>query len=401
MNLSGAIQHLEMLAAGMPVEEAQTAAFHHWVFQEAGSTELELLAEAHESLLMAAEGELAYDREIAHTILNNLQAFRDIEAEGFIGQETPVVPMRSRRNYWWGAAAVLFLILGASAIWFMRQEKSSQAPIAAAQPLQPGGNKAVLTLANGQQIQLDQASTGQLASAGGVQVVKLDSGLIAYQGSGTLVEYNQLSTPRGGQFRITLPDGTGVWLNSVSSLRFPNAFTGDSREVELTGEAYFEVAQQPAKPFIVKARAVKVQVMGTSFDLMAYDDEDAIRTTVLTGAVKVQAASAEATLGPGTQASLFNKGAAFKTSRPNVEEVIAWKNGKFYFGKTNIRNIMRQLTRWYDMQVIYQGNVDNIYFEGVLSKKGSAGELLDAIAATGEVHFKISGSTITVIPGKE
>lgn len=392
---------MEALAAGMPVEEAQTAAFRHWVFHEAGSAELELLAEAHESLLMAAQGELAYDREIAHTILNNLQTFRDTEAEGFIGQETPVVPMRSRRNYWWGAAAVLFLILGAGAIWFMRQEKSSPAPIAAAQPLQPGGNKAVLTLANGRQIQLDQAATGQLATAGGVQVLKLDSGLIAYQGSGTLVEYNQLSTPRGGQFRITLPDGTGVWLNSVSSLRFPNAFTGSSREVELRGEAYFEVAQQAAQPFIVKAGAVKVQVLGTSFDLMAYEDEDAIRTTVLTGAVKVQAAAAEATLGPGTQASLYSKGTAFKTSRPNMEEVIAWKNGKFYFGKTNIRNIMRQLTRWYDMQVIYQGNVDSIYFEGVLSKKGSAGELLDAIAATGEVHFKISGSTIKVIPGKE
>jgi ferric-dicitrate binding protein FerR (iron transport regulator) len=401
MNLTAAIQHLETLAAGMPVDEAQTAAFRQWVFREATGTELELLAEAHEALLMAAEGELVYDREIAHTILNNLQAFRDTEAEGFIGQDTPVVPMRSRRNYWWGAAAVLFLILGAGTIWFVRQEKSSPAPIAATQPLQPGGNKAVLTLANGQQIQLDQAANGQLASAGGVQVLKMDSGLIAYQGSGTLVEYNQLSTPRGGQFRITLPDGTAVWLNSVSSLRFPNAFTGSSREVELTGEAYFEVAQQAARPFIVKAGAVKVQVLGTSFDLMAYDDEDAIRTTVLTGAVKVQAAKAEATLGPGTQASLYTKDADFKTSRPNVEEVIAWKNGKFYFGKTNIRNIMRQLTRWYDMNVIYQGNVDSIYFEGVLSKKGSAGELLEAIAATGEVHFKISGSTITVIPGRE
>ncbi|WP_298733586.1 FecR family protein [uncultured Chitinophaga sp.] len=401
MNLSKAIQHLEALAAGMPVDEAQAAAFRHWVFNEATSAELEQLAAAHESLLMAAGGALAYDSAIAHNILNNLQAFRDTEAEGLIEQETPVVPMRSRRNYWWGAAAVLFLILGAGAIWFMRQEKSSPAPRVAAQPLQPGGNKALLTLANGQQIQLDQAATGQLASAAGVHVVKLDSGLIAYQGNSDLVEYHQLSTPRGGQFRITLPDGTGVWLNSVSSLRFPNTFTGSSREVELSGEAYFEVAQQPGQPFIVKAGAVKVQVLGTSFDLMAYEDEAAIRTTVLTGAVSVQAEKAATTLGPGTQASLYDNSTAFTISRPNVEEIIAWKNGQFWFGKTNIRSIMRQLTRWYDMQVVYQGNVENIYFEGVLSKKGTAAELLDAIAATGEVHFKITGSTVTVIPGKE
>lgn len=401
MNLYAAIQHIEALAAGTPVDEAQTAAFHHWVYHEATGEELQLLAEAHESLLMAAGENLAYDTEIAHTILNNLQTFRNSEAEGFIGQETPVVPMRSRRNYWWGAAAVLFLILGAGTVWFMRQEKGTPAQTAVHQPLQPGGNRAILTLANGRQIQLEQAATGRLATAGGVQVLKLDSGLIAYQGSGSIVEYNTLSTPRGGQFRITLPDGTGVWLNSVSTLRYPTAFTGSNRLVELTGEAYFEVAQQASRPFIVKAAAVQVQVLGTSFNLMAYDDEEAIRTTVLTGAVKVQAAAAMTTLGPGAQASLYSNRTSFRTSRPDVEEVIAWKNGKFRFGKTNIRNIMRQLARWYDMNVIYQGNVDAIYFEGVLSRKGSAGELLDAIAATGEVHFKISGNTVTVIPGKE
>ncbi|SEM05046.1 FecR family protein [Chitinophaga rupis] len=398
MDLTRAIAHIEALTAGRPVNESASGAFREWMLTQATDEELKALATAHERMLMNAEGALVYDREIAGNIFSKLQYLREEAAEDLIEQDnTPVVPLRSRLNYWWAAAAILLLILGAGTIWFLRPQKNT--PALAVQPLQPGSNKALLTLANGQQIVLDNAATGQVATTGGVQVVKLDSGLIAYQGTGSIVESNLLSVPRGGQFRVTLPDGTKAWLNAASSLRYPTAFTGATRSVELTGEGYFEVAADAVHPFIVKAAGVSVQVLGTSFNIMAYADEAAIRTTVLTGAVKVQAATA-AVVTPGLQASLYPQQNAFKLTHPDLEEVIAWKEGKFRFGKTNIKNIMRQMARWYDMNVTYAGNVDDVQFEGILSRKAAAAQLLEAIAATGDVHFKIEGNNVTVFPGK-
>lgn len=398
MDLTRAIAHIEALTAGRPVNESASGAFREWMLTQATAEELKALAAAHERMLMDAEGALVYDQEIAGNIFSKLQYLREEAAEDLIEQDnTPVVPLRSRLNYWWAAAAILLLILGAGTIWFLRTQKNT--PALAAQPLQPGSNKALLTLANGQQIVLDNAATGQVATTGGVQVVKLDSGLIAYQGTCSIVESNLLSVPRGGQFRVTLPDGTKAWLNAASSLRYPTAFTGATRSVELTGEGYFEVAVDAAHPFIVKAAGVSVQVLGTSFNIMAYADEAAIRTTVLTGAVKVQAATT-AVVTPGLQASLYPQQNAFKLTHPDLEEVIAWKEGKFRFGKTNIKNIMRQMARWYDMNVTYAGNVDDVQFEGILSRKAAAAQLLEAIAATGDVHFKIEGNNITVFPGK-
>ncbi len=401
MNLQGAIAHIEAQAAGKPADATQVAAFQHWLLNEATDEERQALAAVHESLLMAADKELVYDKELAAGIFQKLQFLRDsITQEGFIGQEQQmVVPISSRRSYRWLAAASLLVILGAGTILFFRTQKKSPA-VAVAQSLAPGGNRAMLTLANGQQIILDSAANGQVANAGGVQVVKLDSGLIAYQGSGSIVEYNKLSVPRGGQFRLTLPDGTKVWLNAASSLRYPTAFTGNDRTVELEGEGYFEVAQKAAQPFMVKAGQVDVQVLGTSFNIMAYHDETAIRTTVLTGAVKVRAGVADAVVTPGVQASLAGQQKDFTISHPDLEEVVAWKEGKFSFGKTNIKSIMRQMARWYDMTVTYEGNVDSVQFEGILSRKESAAQLLDAIAATGEVHFKIEGNNVTVYPGR-
>jgi len=399
MDLTRAIAHIGALTAGRPVNESAASAFRQWMLTEASAEELKALAAAHEEMLMSAEGELAYDREIAGNIFSKLQYLREEAAEDLIGQDnTPVVPLRSRLNYWWAAAATLLLILGAGTIWFLRTQKNTAA-VAVQQPLQPGGNKALLTLANGQQIVLDNATTGQVATAGGVQVIKLDSGLIAYQGTGSIVESNLLSVPRGGQYRVTLPDGTKAWLNAASSLRYPTAFTGATRSVELSGEGYFEVAADAAHPFVVKAAGVNVQVLGTSFNIMAYADEAAIRTTVLSGAVKVQAATATVVT-PGLQASLYPQQNTFKLTHPDLEEVIAWKEGKFRFGKTNIKSIMRQMARWYDMNVIYAGNVDEVQFEGILSRKAAATQLLEAIAATGDVHFKIEGNNVTVFPGK-
>lgn len=391
MNLSEAIQYIGALATGKPVTAADTTTFHHWLYNEATNEELQALAAAHESILMAAGQLPEHDHETAANIFSKLEALH--EAEGG-------TPVRSiRRNYWWAAAAVILLLLAGGGFYLLKRPQHQH--IAKVSTLQPGGNKAVLTLGNGQQIVLDSTANGNVMNANGLKIVKLDSGLIAYKGNSSTMEYHRLSTPRGGQFQLTLPDGTRVWLNSSSSLRYPTLFTGDDRTVELNGEGYFEVAKDAARPFIVKTGNVRVNVLGTSFNVMAYDDEDAIRTTLLAGAVQVSTPVDKVSLKPGQQASMNKAGNTFSISTPDLINVTAWIEGKFVFDKVNIKTIMRQLARWYDMDVEYAGNVDQIKFEGVISRKESAKDLLDAIAATGEVHFSINGNRVTVIPGKE
>jgi len=215
-----------------------------------------------------------------------------------------------------------------------------------------------------------------------------------------------------------LPDGSRVWLNAASSLRFPTAFMGGERNVELTGEAYFEIEKNREKPFHVLVNGMQVEVLGTHFDIMAYDDEAQIKTSLLEGRVSIRepgGLSRESGAGsrksgiwsrttnllPGQQASL-DKGAhtLVVDKDANMDKAVAWKNGLFDFEEDDITSIMRQLARWYDMTITYEGNVDSVQFEGILSRKESATELLDAIAATGEVHFKIEGNHVTVIPGR-
>jgi ferric-dicitrate binding protein FerR (iron transport regulator) len=210
--------------------------------------------------------------------------------------------------------------------------------------------------------------------------------------------YNTIRTPRGGQYEVDLPDGTHAWLNSASSLRFPTTFSGPKREVTLTGQGYFEVAKNKEYPFIVHAGAMEIKVLGTSFDIMAYGDEPECNTTLVDGAVIVKHQGAERLLKPGEQAHLDLSSQTMGIRNADVEEVIAWKNGKFQFGKSSIKTIMRQIARWYDVEIEYKGDLSGLQLSGIISRKGDVAELLDALEETGDVHFTTENNRIIVTP---
>lgn len=400
MNISEAIAHIKKLAEGQEISSEQVAIFRRWFLEEATEEELQQLASAHESILMSVQEPVYDNKEIVNNIYSRLTAYYQAEVTAMeeSNKHEAITRKIRKRNYWWAAAASL-LLAGGAAIWILRPEQPASPALVQHTVLEPGSNKAILRLPDGREIILDNLANGNVAVQGGVTIIKADSGAIAYMGTGDNVQYHTLSTPRGGQFQLTLPDGSQVWLNSASSIRYPTAFTGTERRVELTGEGYFEIAPNAAKPFAVKAGRLDVHVLGTGFNIMAYADENAIRTTLVSGSVKVEAGEATAVLTPGVQASLDTEGQTFRTSRPDLAEVLAWKNGQFRFSRTGIKEIMRQVARWYNVEVTYKGNVDNIEFQGILSRKVTAQALLETLEATGEVHFEIKGDHISVIPG--
>jgi transmembrane sensor len=262
----------------------------------------------------------------------------------------------------------------------------------------PGGNKAILTLQDGSTIVLDDAKDGTLAKQGNATVVKTASGQLVYNGANNgeqKVSYNTMSTPRGGQYKLTLPDGTQVWLNSASSITYPTAFAGNERKVSITGEAYFEVAKDKTKPFHVKADSQDIEVLGTHFNVMAYADEDAIKTTLLEGSVKVVGSGSSGILKPGEQA--VNKNGELQISLAPVDEAMAWKNGYFKFNRVGIKYIMRQLSRWYDVDVVYEGRAKDDEFVGTIGRGENIVQALHLLELT-NVHFKIKDKTIIVLP---
>ncbi len=263
----------------------------------------------------------------------------------------------------------------------------------------PGGNKAVLTLQDGSTIVLNDAENGTLARQGNTSVVKLSNGQIVYNeasGPADKVLYNTMTTPRGGQYKLTLPDGTNVWLNSASSINYPTAFVGKERKVSITGEAYFEVAKDKSKPFYVTAGNQSVEVLGTHFNVMAYADEENIKTTLLEGSVKISEHTNISILKPGYQAVVANKGGI--TVKPaNIDEAMAWKNGYFKFSRVDIKHIMRQISRWYDVEVIYKGDMPHDEFVGKIGRGENISQILHLLELE-HVHFKIEGKRIIVLP---
>ncbi|MES1250223.1 MAG: FecR domain-containing protein, partial [Chitinophaga rupis] len=290
-----------------------------------------------------------------------------------------------RLRQWLSAAAVLILV--GTATWFFQQKNSKSAPLAKIPSFKndvaPGTNGAILQLADGSKITLDSAGKDLVIQQGSTQVIRLANGGVAYQvasqtqsSSGQsaagqdsrglsspgpdkppAVMYNTLSTGKGKQFQVTLPDGTKVWLNSSSSLRYPTSFTGGQRQVQMTGEAYFEVAHDIAKPFIVKADKEDITVLGTHFNINAYSDEPALKTTLLEGSVRVSNPSGKVLITPGQQASVPHNSTRISTASVNVDDVVAWKNGFFNFDNVDLQTVMRQLARWYDVEVKYSGPV--------------------------------------------
>ena len=263
----------------------------------------------------------------------------------------------------------------------------------------PGGDKATLTLADGSTIALDDAQNGTLAQQGGSKIIKLD-GKISYDPTNRNskeIVYNTISTPKGGQYQLELPDGSKVWINAASSIHFPTSFTGKERRVEIEGEAYFEVSKNPNMPFIVIVNDAEVHVLGTHFNVNAYSDEDNIKTTLLEGSVKFVHGVNANMLTPGQQTQLETNGMIKVVSNVDVDEVVAWKNGMFDFKNAGIETVMRQLSRWYDVEIEYSGKTDDLFFAD-MRRNIKLSDALKALELTGKVKFDIQGKKIIVMP---
>lgn len=297
------------------------------------------------------------------------------------------------------AAAVLVLAVIAAVFYF---KQVPQAPMLAQQQEQPdvrpGGNRATLRLGDGTVIALDSADEGELTRQGNTRIIKLSNGQLAYHGGdeNAAPVFNTITTPNGGQYQVELPDGSKAWLNAASSLRFPSYFAGAERMVELEGEGYFEVAANAAKPFRVKIREGVVEVLGTSFNINAYTDESTARTTLLQGAVRVHKGTEAMLLKPGQQAVISNS-AITKLLNVDTEQAIAWKNGFFQFDGIGLPELMRQISRWYNLEVKFEGKIPEREFAGKISRDVNLQNVLKALQING-VNFKRTGNILVVTP---
>jgi transmembrane sensor len=306
-------------------------------------------------------------------------------------------------------AATVLITVGISIYFFLhnisKKDKVIEKTAIAGKSITPGGNHAILTLANGSSILLESAQTGIVRDEGSSIIIKKDSGQLEYsKNAKTLTNdlgYNTLRTPRGGQYILVLPDGSKVWLNAASSIKYPSSFTDNVRKVELEGEAYFEVAKiiSPSTnkrlPFIVSMIGKPdIEVLGTHFNIMAYNDEPFITTTLLEGSVQI----GSVVLNPGQQARISNSEASVKvTSDVDVNAVVAWKNGKTSFKDASIQTIMRAISRWYDVDVTYKGVIPDKRFKGGLPRNTDLSELLNVLEQNG-IHFNVTGKNIIVTP---
>jgi Fe2+-dicitrate sensor, membrane component len=295
------------------------------------------------------------------------------------------------------AAAILLILLSAGGYFLLiKHQPVLQYSKTLKEDFGPGSNKAILTLSNGRQIILTNAKTGRLAIQGQTVIRKTADGEIVYSPSSrsSSVVMNTMSTPRGGQYHLTLSDGTDVWLNAASSITYPVVFTGNDREVIITGEVYFQVAHNTSKPFLVKSGAQTVKVLGTHFNINAYADEASIKTTLLEGSVEVSAVGTRQTIKPGQQTEFENN--SLKISVADTNEAIAWKDGYFQFVDADIESVMRQISRWYDVDVTFEGPVTKQRFTGRISRLRNISKVLRIIQSYQDVQLTYSGRRIMV-----
>ena len=268
--------------------------------------------------------------------------------------------------------------------------------------IKPGKNKATLVLANGEKILLSSEQDGHLTNQQGVNISKTEDGKVIYTVSSiesdanTPVQHNTMVTANGEQYQLVLPDGTHVWLNAASSLTFPTQFKGNSRTVELNGEAYFEVAHNPNSPFKVLTKNQEIEVLGTHFNVNSYENESSTKTTLLEGKVKInpKGLTHPVILKPGEQAKLSAN--SLKIVQVDVAHCTAWKNGQFRFNGEHIGNVMRQLSRWYDIDVVFQGEVTNETFYGRVSRNMNLNEVLSVLERSKKVSFNFNGRRVIV-----
>lgn len=331
--------------------------------------------------------------------------FRTVSPEQ---DELHTLPLVHRVHFlktgWFRYAVAVVLVAGGVSFFLMNNKKEEQPLAENNKPVQtdigPGSNKATLTLADGSNLVLDEVQTGSTVQQGNSKIVKLDSGRVAYEAAGTTqkISWNTLTVPKGGHYSLTLADGTKVWLNAASSLKYPTAFTGSERTVELTGEAYLEVAKQSKQPFVVKTKSTDILVLGTSLNVNAYPDESSIKTTLIDGSVKVGKASSTAKiLIPGQQAETTEGSDGVKVETVDTELVLAWKNGLFSFNNADIKTVMRQLSRWYDINIVYEKGVPAQRFFGEMNRSLSLSQVLKGLEVT-NVNFRLEGRNLIVMP---
>lgn len=395
----------------MQTPENIAALVEKYLSKEAAREEIELLNKWYHTLydddkelfVKGQEDEHQIEERIKMRLLATIQKEneKDIEPRHIARWKMPAA-----------AAAILLLII--TSVFFIITSKDKKQPIVKSEQnkpvpvndIAPGGNKAILTLADGSSIILDSAANGTLTQQGSIKVEKLANGLLAYIVNGKQVTendeafYNTISTPRGGQYQLTLADGTMVWLNAASSIHFPVVFTGKERKVEITGEAYFEVAKNKDMPFKVKAAMSEIEVLGTHFNVNAYEDETSTKTTLLEGLVKISVPAPVGSqparfLNPGQQAGINKDGNISLLSNVDVEEVMAWKNGRFQFNSSDLKTILRQVSRWYDVDIVYKENV-NLHFTGQITRNANVSKVFEKLELTGIVNFKIEGRKIIV-----
>ncbi|MBV8251434.1 MAG: DUF4974 domain-containing protein [Chitinophaga sp.] len=317
------------------------------------------------------------------------------------------------RNYWQLSIAVAVIGIVVIAIRLHMQQPERPAitnkPVASTVAINPGGNKATLVLGNGAIMTLKDSAEDTVALQGGSLIAQQQEGVLVYHKAAATAQnesiWNTVSTPKGGKYEIVLSDGTHIYLNAASSVKFPVSFNNNYREVVLSGEAYFEVthrmAEKGAWPFLVKIQRAgedegEVKVLGTHFNVMAYDDEKTVKTTLVEGSVSMQKGANAVLLKPGQQSVWNPKANKLEVKPADIEAEIAWKNGRFLFRSTDIKTIMRQLSRWYDVSVDYSGDMTDIRFAGNIERKENIRELIEILEADGRLRFSISGSKIIV-----
>lgn len=378
-------------------DTGEKAAFLAWVREEKDEDLIrEILAKQWEGY--ESKAELPFDQRT--------RLFQSVLQAARLLQEEDLSPVRSLL-FWkrMVAAASVAVLLLAGYFLFQRQSSRSKTSSGVVQTqaqrfkndVDPGQYKARLTLADGKVIILDSVLAGQLATQGGTVIVN-KNGQLVYQSEGKTTEvlYNTLTTAKGETYTTVLADGSKVWLNSASSIRFPVAFTGNERRVEITGEAYFEVAQDHRKKFIVSSHGVNTEVLGTHFNINAYANEEAVKVTLLEGSVLVSNQSDSKAIKPGQQASAIANSPFTVNHSPDLEEVMAWKDGRFYFENSSVESIMKQVERWYDVEVVYKDQIPHL-FVAKIPREVPISELLKLLELTDLVHFKIEGKKITVM----
>lgn len=380
-----------------------TASEHEWLVSYIdvhSATELEqLLADRFDKELPDWTDTISFDQQ---QILQRIRKkITPIEAP---------VKIMSRFKWFNRVAAIVFLVLTGSAVYFLLSKKNpAKENITQVEnkdgDIAPAGYKAMLTLDDGTKIILDSAATGELAKQGNTSLINRNGKLVYAPNSAIDSEkpiYNTVSTARGEIYPLVLSDGTKLWLNSGSSIRFPVVFGTKQRRVEITGEVYWEVAKNASSPFFVMIKkngvvAGEVQVLGTHFNVNAYDNENNINTTLLEGSVKMTATTTRYSrlLNPGQQAGVSDKGEIVVNNNADIEEVMAWKNGVFYFNNASIHSVLKQLSRWYDVDIVIEKGLPNRVFEGEIQRSLQLSQVLK-ILEKNHVHFKVEGKILYV-----